>query len=109
MKFFSECVNFITFPFQSKVDNIGMYHAIAKDIDEYNGGSDLMRNMAQYLEGGLKKFCVSWSVCIANMEVQQWTKKLQCSNKKHVLPNLLQKLISSYYEEFTYEQLIEEL
>ena len=44
---------------QSKVDNIGMYHAIAKDIDEYNGGSDLMWNMAQYVERKPKKFCVS--------------------------------------------------
>ena len=45
--------------FQSKVDNIGMYHTMAKDIDEYNGGSDLMRNMAQYIERKPKKFSVS--------------------------------------------------
>ena len=45
--------------FQSKVDNIGMYHTVAKDIDEYNGGSDLMCNMAQYIERKPKKFTVS--------------------------------------------------
>ena len=38
------------FEFQSKVDNIGMYHAVPKNIPEYNGGSDLMRNMAQYVQ-----------------------------------------------------------
>ena len=38
-----------------------MYHVIAKDIDEYNGGSNLMRNMAQYVEWKPKKF----QVCIS--------------------------------------------
>ena len=47
--------------FQSKVDNIGMYHTVAKDINEYNGGSDLMWNMAQYIERKPKKFSVSMS------------------------------------------------
>ena len=32
---------------------------MAKDIDEYNGGSDLMWNMAQYVERKPKKFSVS--------------------------------------------------
>ena len=36
-----------------------MYHTVAKDIDEYNGGSDLMRNMAQYVERKPKKFSAS--------------------------------------------------
>ena len=45
--------------FQSKVDNIGMYHTVAKDINEYNGDTDLMRNMAQYIEKKPKKFSVS--------------------------------------------------
>ena len=38
-----------------------MYHAIAKDIPEYNGGSDLMRDMAQYVEHKPKKYKVSYS------------------------------------------------
>ena len=43
---------------QSKVDVIGMYHAIAKDLIEFNGGSDLVRGMAQYVQGKPKKFKV---------------------------------------------------
>ena len=38
-----------------------MYHAIAKDIPEYNGGSDLMRTMAQYVERKPKKYKVNYS------------------------------------------------
>ena len=49
----------VYFKFQSKVDNIGMYHAVAKDIPKYKGGSDLMRNMAQYVQCKPKKFSVS--------------------------------------------------
>ena len=48
---------------QSKVDVIGMYHAIAKDLIEFNGGSDLVRGMAQYVEGKPKKFKVSRHPC----------------------------------------------
>ena len=52
---------------QSKVDVIGMYHAIAKDLNEFNGGSDLVRGMAQYVEGKPKKFKVSWQPSIYRM------------------------------------------
>ena len=41
-----------------------MYHAIAKDIPEDNGGLDLMRTMAQYVEHKPKKYKVSYSCII---------------------------------------------
>ena len=49
----------ITHPIlQAKVDNLGMYHAIAKDLDEYNGGTDLMHDIGRFIETKPKKFTV---------------------------------------------------
>ena len=69
MSMYNECVTVTNLQFQSKVNNIGMYHTIVKDIDEYNGGSDLMHNMAQYVQRKPKKFKVTnctWQIWIWN-------------------------------------------
>ena len=37
----------------------GMYHAIVKDVDEYNGGTDLMCNISIYIQRKPKKYTVN--------------------------------------------------
>ena len=44
--------------FQSKIDNLGMYHTIAKDLDEYNGGTDLMKDIGMFVQRKPKKYMV---------------------------------------------------
>ena len=44
--------------FQSKIDNLGMYHAIAKDLDEYNGRTDLMKDIGMFVQRKPKKYTV---------------------------------------------------
>ena len=46
------------FNFKAKVDDIGMYHSIAKDLDEYNGGSHLMRDIGFFMQRKPKKYSV---------------------------------------------------
>ena len=46
------------FNFKAKVDDIGMYHSIAKDLDEYNGGSHLMRDIGFFMQRKPKKYTV---------------------------------------------------
>ena len=36
-----------------------MYHAIAKDLDEYNGGSQLIRDIGMFVQRKPKKYTVS--------------------------------------------------
>ena len=43
---------------QAKVDNLGMYHAIAKDLDEYNGDTDLMHDIGMFIQRKPKKYTV---------------------------------------------------
>ena len=44
---------------QAKVDNIGMYHSIVKDLDEYNRGTDLMRNIGIIIQRKPLKYTVN--------------------------------------------------
>ena len=44
--------------FQSKIDNLGMYLAIAKDLDKYNGGTDLMKDIGMFVQRKPKKYTV---------------------------------------------------
>ena len=43
---------------QAKVDNLGMYHTIAKDLDEYKGGTDLMHDIGMFIQRKPKKYTV---------------------------------------------------
>ena len=44
--------------FQSKVDNLGMYHALAKKLVNYNGGTYIKNNLATYIEMHKDKYRV---------------------------------------------------
>ena len=45
--------------FQSKIDALRMFHAIAKPLPEYAGGTHLMRHVAHYAEKHRKKYEVT--------------------------------------------------
>ena len=44
---------------QAKIDILGFYHALAKGIKDYNGGTDLKHDTALYLEQNLEVFRVN--------------------------------------------------
>ena len=46
---------------QAKVDNSGMHHMIAKDLDEYNGGMDLMHDIGMFIQRKPKKY-MTWKL-----------------------------------------------
>ena len=43
---------------RSKIDDLGMYHAIAKDLDKYNSGTDLMKDIRMFVQRKPKKYTV---------------------------------------------------
>ena len=43
---------------QSKVDNLGMYHALAKKIQNYNGGTYIKNDLVTYIEMHKNKYKV---------------------------------------------------
>ena len=56
--FFYIYLSLFSCTFQSKLDNLGMYHSIAKGLKHYNGGTYIKQDLGIYVEQYKTKYKV---------------------------------------------------
>ena len=57
-RYYCSIQNFFILSLQSKVDNLGMYHALVKKLQNYNGGTYIKNDLATYIEMHKNKYKV---------------------------------------------------
>ena len=80
-----------------------MYHAVIKDLDEYNGGTDLMRNIGIYIQRKPKKYTVIVTL-VKCFKINRFPLFQIYISYKYDL--LLQKIIKAYYEDYSFDEMV---